>query len=183
MSNETPADLFDNPDHRHPRFEEVASRDYFAILRGSMGAKVRMPGGKTMSAQFFAVQDVASTKLLGGLPLERETSTVAATDLIPLLEEVLATTGKPRKGWLVSYSVWFSLYDLLEDETAALRQRGLEFQRHQVSFGRMPLAERVALEEWISSRGMVCTFNEELLYGRPRVSAVLSEGLLDRDRN
>ena len=79
--------------------------------------------------------------ILGALPLARNVSAIAASDLIPLITQVTAQTGKPRKGWLLSYSVWWSMYDLLQDESAALRFRGLQFQNDKLSFGRMPLPE------------------------------------------
>lgn len=173
----TPLERFRNLATRDPDFG-LAPREIYTIGRFTIPRVdvVKMPDGRMVKhPQAFMVMDLAS-KALVGFAIIRSTKTHATLeDLRDAINDTIGKVGRPTKGWLLSYSVWWSLEDMITCGVDGIDQRGEDLRKEGVTFDRMPLDERLVFQRWLGDAGMQCSFTEYWCYGGDKITAEFAE--------
>jgi hypothetical protein len=86
-----------------------------------------------------------------------DATTARASDVIGVLEEVFAKYGAmPRKGVIVSESVWYSSQEIAEDPDTA--PRAADLKAFGIEFPAIIESDRAELLLWSTNRGFHCSF-------------------------
>jgi len=112
-----------------------------------------LPDGKPcVGCQLIGAIDFESQYFIGQWCAGRAPASVTAPEVIAFIEQLCSKHGKPKVGFYISCSVWYSSNDLYSDPDT--RDRVIEARDAGLSWPAMSEADRSTVARFLQSRGL-----------------------------